>query len=43
LFARLKNVSVKEAQSGLQKIITWTKKFGKRKQKWEQPCSKSGM
>jgi hypothetical protein len=39
----LKNVSVKEIQSGLQKTITWTKKSEKGRQEWEWACLESGM
>jgi hypothetical protein len=39
----LKNVGVKEVQSGLQKTITWTKKSRKKRQEWEWACFKSGM
>jgi hypothetical protein len=39
----LKNVSVKEVQSGLQKTITWTKKSRKGRQESNLDCSKSGM
>jgi hypothetical protein len=42
-FIGLRKVSVKEVQSGLQKTITWTKKSGKGKQKWEWACFESGM
>lgn len=31
-------VDVKDAQVVLQKIITWTKKSGKGRQKWEKAC-----
>jgi hypothetical protein len=35
LMLGLRNVNVKEAQNGLQKTITWTKKYGKGRQEWE--------
>jgi hypothetical protein len=31
-------VSVKDAQSILQKMITWTNKYGKMKQEWGKTC-----
>jgi hypothetical protein len=31
-------VSLKDAQSTLQKTITWTKKLGKGRQEWEVAC-----
>jgi len=34
---------VKETQNGLQKTNTWSKKFGKRRQEWEQAYSKNEM
>ncbi len=43
IFDGLRNVNVKEAQNGLQKTITWTKKSEKGRQEWEQAYSKSGM
>jgi len=39
----LKQVSVKDAQTCLQKTITWTKKFGKGKQEWEKAYVESGL
>jgi hypothetical protein len=39
----LKNVNVKKTQNGLQKTISWTKNFGKRRQEWEQACFKNEM
>jgi hypothetical protein len=39
----LKNVNAKKVQSGLQKTITCTKKYGKRRREWEQACSKNEM
>jgi len=36
-------VNVKDAQIGLQKIISRIKKSGKGKQKWEKACIESGM
>jgi hypothetical protein len=35
--------SVKDAQTSLQKVIIWTKKLGKGRQKWEKDCIESGM
>jgi hypothetical protein len=43
IFIRLRNVSVKEAQSGLHKTITWIKKSKKGRQEWEQAHFESGM
>jgi hypothetical protein len=34
---------VKDAQTGLHKIIIWTKKCGMGKQKWEKACVESGL
>jgi len=39
----LKSVNVKDARAGLQKIITWTKKFRKGTQEWEWACYDNGM
>ncbi len=39
----LRSVNVKDAHVGLQKIITWTKKYGKGRQEWEQACCDNGM
>jgi hypothetical protein len=39
----LKQVSVKDAQTCLQNIITWTKKFVKGRQKWEKVYVESGL
>jgi hypothetical protein len=36
----LKYVFIKYVQSNLQKCITWFKKFGKCKQKWNKACKK---
>ncbi len=38
MIASLKQVNVKVAHGNLQKIITWTKKSGKGRQKWERAC-----
>ncbi len=43
VYVGLRNVNVKEVQSGLQKTITWTKKFGKWKQEWEWACFENAM
>jgi len=43
VFVRLRNVSVKKVQSGLQKTISWTKRFEKGGHEWERACFKSGM
>jgi len=32
----IRQVNVKDVRVGLWKIITWTKKFGKGRQKWEK-------
>jgi hypothetical protein len=34
----MKEVSLKEAQSTLQKTITWMKKLSKRREEWEVAC-----
>jgi hypothetical protein len=34
----MKEVSIKEVQSSLQKIITWTKKSGKGRHEWVKVC-----
>ncbi len=31
-------MSIKNAQSNIQKCITWLKKFGKGKQEWNKEC-----
>jgi hypothetical protein len=35
--------SVKDVQTSLQKVITWTKKSGKGRHEWEKACINSGM
>jgi len=35
--------SVKDAQTSLQKVITWTKKSRKGRHEWEKACINSGM
>ncbi len=42
-FNILLQVNVKDAQSILQKTITWTNKYGKKKQEWEKTCIECGM
>ena len=39
----MKHVSLKNAQSTLQKIITWTKNNGKGRQEWEKTCIEAGL
>ncbi len=39
----LKQVSVKDAQTCLQNIITWIKKFEKGRQKWEKAYVEIGL
>jgi hypothetical protein len=39
----MKHVSVKNAQSTLQKTITWTKKSGRGRQEWEKACIEAGL
>ncbi len=39
----MKEVSLKDAQVVLQKIITWTKKSGKGRLEWEKACHESSM
>ncbi len=42
VFMGLKQVSVKDAQSRIQKIITWTKKSKKERQEWRKLVFKAG-
>jgi hypothetical protein len=39
----MKHVSMKNAQSTLQKTITWTQKSGKGRQEWEKACIEVGL
>jgi hypothetical protein len=39
----LKHVSVKAIQGSVEKMLTWTKKLGKGRQKWEKACVESGL
>jgi len=39
----MKEVSLKEAQSTLQKTITWMKKLSKRRQEWEVACHEASL
>ena len=41
--ASMKHVSLKNAQSTLQKTITWTKKSGKGRHEWEKACIEAGL
>ncbi|KAJ7538060.1 hypothetical protein O6H91_11G033100 [Diphasiastrum complanatum] len=41
--AGMKSISLKEAQTSLQKTITWTKKSGKGRQEWTKACIDSGL
>jgi hypothetical protein len=36
-------VNLKGAQTSLQKIIAWTKKFGKQRQEWKDSCIIVGL
>ncbi len=43
IYVGLEHVNVKNAEVGLQKTITWTKKFTIRRENWEHACAESGM
>jgi len=43
VFKGLMQVSVNDAQTTLQKIITWTKKFSRSRQEWEKVCIECGL
>ncbi len=36
-------VNVKDAQTTLQKTITWTKKFSRSRQEWKKACIECGL
>jgi len=39
----LMQVNVKDAQTTLQKTITWTKKFSRSRQEWKKACIECGL
>jgi hypothetical protein len=39
----LKQINVKATQGNLQKMITWIKKLGKGRKKWERACVEKGL
>jgi hypothetical protein len=43
IYASLNPISIKKAQSILQKIITWTKKNDMGQQEWHKTCSNMGV